>query len=233
MEQKLFLFLSETNGLASYGVVLGVLVICGLGIPFPEDISLIFGGFLVYEGKARLLPMMLTGYIGILIGDSIVYALGRRFGKHVATTPGGLIGRIITPAKQAKVQQLFANHGEKIVLLARFLPGVRAVTYFTAGSVRMKYSHFVFFDSVAALASAPVFVFIGYKFGGELERLVGEIRRGQQWVVVAIVVAIVAYVVWRWRKRKLEERALAVKPVPASDSSGIRTTVADEPSGRS
>ena len=148
-------FVGGTGGAIPYAVVFGVLLACGLGIPLPEDISLIFGGFLVFEQQAALSLMMLTGYLGIIVGDSMIFYFGRRIGSKVGARPGGFFSRIVTPQKRARVEGLFKRHGEKIVMIARFLPGVRAVTYFTAGSVGMRYSHFVFFDSVAALGSAP------------------------------------------------------------------------------
>jgi membrane protein DedA with SNARE-associated domain len=203
----------QTHGVVPYLIVFGVLLACGLGVPLPEDVSLIFGGFLVYEERAQLPLMMLTGYLGIIIGDSMIFFFGRRLGSKLGTKQGGFFNRIISPDKRARVEGLFKKHGEKIVLLARFLPGVRSVTYFTAGSVGMKYSHFVFFDSVAALASAPIFVFLGFKFGGELEELLHKIARGQRNVVVVLVVVIVAGVLFsRWRsKREAKANAEALR----------------------
>ena len=67
------------------------------------------------------------------------------------------------------MEQLFAAHGQKIVMAARFLPGVRAVTYFTAGSARMPYLRFILWDGFAALVSAPVFVWLGFHFGEKLD----------------------------------------------------------------
>jgi membrane protein DedA with SNARE-associated domain len=97
-------------------------------------------------------------------------------------------------------------------MIARFLPGVRAVTYFTAGSVHMKYWHFLFFDSVAALASAPVFIYLGYRFGGGLEILISRIRDGQRGVLAAIAVAgLVFWLYRRFRNRReaqLTQKAL-------------------------
>lgn len=206
MEEFLKGLLENTSGLVAYGLVFGILLACGLGVPMPEDISLILGGFLVYEARAELLPMMLTGYLGILTGDTLIFFAGRRMGSDLGKRPG-LVQRIITPAKRARVEALFARHGEKIVFIARFLPGVRAVTYFTAGSVGMKYTHFAFYDSVAALASAPAFVYLGYHFGGELEYLIKQIHSGQRGVLALLVTVGAAYVGFKWWKKRREEAA--------------------------
>lgn len=217
METLLSTLFESVGGAFSYLLVLGTLLLCGLGLPVPEDVALILGGSLVFHGRAHLLPMMLVGYVGIIAGDSIMFWLGRRFGSHVGIEGGkkSFINRIITPAKRARVESLFMKHGEKVVLVARFLPGVRAPTYFTAGSVGMRYSHFVFFDSLAALASAPVFVFLGYKFGGELGYLLEQIRKGQRGVMIGLAVVVLFFVVLsRLRARRdarLEREALAKK----------------------
>lgn len=214
MESFLISLVGGTSGVLSYAVVFGILLACGLGVPLPEDVSLILGGYLVHQGRAELLLMMLTGYLGIILGDSMIFFFGRRFGSKVGTKPG-LLRKLFSPAKRARVEGMFKKHGEKIVLIARFLPGVRSVTYFTAGSVGMQYSHFIFFDSVAALASAPIFVFLGFKFGDELEFLIGQLRKGQRGVLIAMALAALLFVVVsRWRARReraAEEAALAEK----------------------
>ncbi len=218
MEELLSSLFESVGGGLSYLLVFGILLLCGLGLPVPEDVSLILGGSLVFQGKAGLFLMMVTGYVGIILGDSLMFALGRRLGSQVGVKPGGLLGRIISPAKRARVEELFKKHGEKVVMIARFLPGVRAPTYFTAGSVGMRYTHFLFFDSVAALASAPIFVFLGYKFGGELEYLIDQLRKGQRGVFIALgVLLVVGFLVSRWRAKRdarLEALALARKGAP-------------------
>ncbi|MCA3014471.1 MAG: DedA family protein [Myxococcaceae bacterium] len=226
MESFLFSLVDGTSGVFAYLVVFGILFVCGLGLPLPEDVSLILGGYLVHGGKARLDLMMLTGYLGIIVGDSMIFFFGRRLGARVDARPSGFFARIVTPEKRARVEQLFKRHGEKIIIIARFLPGVRAVTYFTAGSVGMKWRRFALYDSLAALASAPVFVFLGFKFGGELDELIDAIKRGQRNVLIALVaVAAVGFLVNRWRarrERRLNEQALAAQAPPPSDDPRAR-----------
>lgn len=215
MESFLFNLVGGTSGPFAYLVVFGILFVCGLGLPLPEDVSLILGGYLVHDGKAELPLMMLTGYLGIIVGDSMIFFFGRRLGSKVGQKPSGFFARIVTPEKRARVEGLFKKHGEKIVMLARFLPGVRAVTYFTAGSVGMKWRRFALYDSIAALGSAPIFVYLGFRFGGELDSLISAIKRGQRNVLIAIVViGVVTFLVSRWRSKReqrLNEAALRAK----------------------
>lgn len=219
MEELLSSLLLGSQGLVAYALIFGVLVACGLGLPLPEDISLILGGYLSYLGAAHLPVMMAVGFTGILAGDSLIYLAGRRIGSRVGEKPG-FFARIVTPEKRARVEQLFAAHGQKIVMAARFLPGVRAVTYFTAGSARMPYLRFILWDGFAALVSAPVFVWLGFHFGGELDLLIHRIKQGQVRVIAGLAVLALAWFVWtQIRKRRTARRAAeALKSTKAAAS---------------
>ncbi|SEK77122.1 membrane protein DedA, SNARE-associated domain [Stigmatella aurantiaca] len=214
MQELLTNLLGNTQGFLAYAAVFGILVACGLGVPLPEDISLILGGFLAHKGAASLPVMMAVGFGGILVGDSLIFYAGRRLGTNVGKNQkGGFFARLITPEKRAKVEGLFGIHGQKIVMIARFMPGVRAVTYFTAGSVGMPYWRFIFWDGLAALLSAPVFVWLGFHFGSELDFLIGKFKEGQYVVMAALAVGGVGFFLWRRRKAKAALNAAAAQSV--------------------
>lgn len=225
MEDFLFSLVAGADGLVAYLLIFAILVVCGLGVPLPEDISLILGGLLAYSGKeTSLTVMMAVGFLGILVGDSLIFFAGRRIGPRVGRKEGGFLARVITPEKRAKVEGLFAKHGQKVVMVARFAPGVRAVTYFTAGSVGMSYWRFIFWDGVAALASAPFFVWLGFYFGGQFEFLKAKLKEGQ--FVVFGALAVLGICVFLYRRRKAAQaRAEASPPeLPATSASlGLAT----------
>lgn len=222
MQEILTSLLSNSHGIAAYLTVFGVLVACGMGLPLPEDISLVLGGFLAHRGSAELPIMMTIGFLGILVGDTLIYLAGRRIGTQVGRQ-GGFFARIVTPEKRAKVEALFHVHGQKIVMIARFLPGVRAVTYFTAGSARMAYWRFILWDGLAALGSAPLFVYLGYRFGDKLDLIIDKVKHGEMAVVGALAAGLVAYLIYQWRSRAAQRReqqlqaAAAVAPLPRAD----------------
>ena len=210
MEAILKTLLLGSHGAMAYLSIFAVLVACGLGVPLPEDISLILGGFLVFKGVANLWGMVATGFLGILVGDSLIYLAGRRVGLRVRTGHGWL-ARVVTPPRRILVEGLFARHGEKLVIAARFMPGVRAVTYFIAGSAGMPYARFICFDGLAALGSAPLFVLLGYRFGRHLQRVI-EVMKQYQLIAVGVLLATVLLwaAVRRWREialvRKMREQ---------------------------
>jgi membrane protein DedA with SNARE-associated domain len=225
--------LGSTHGFFAYAAVFGILVACGLGVPLPEDISLILGGFLAHKGAASLPMMMVIGFAGILVGDSLIFYAGRRLGTQVGRSPGGFLARVVTPEKRARVEGLFALHGQKIVMIARFLPGVRAVTYFTAGSAGMSYWRFIFWDGLAAILSAPFFVWLGFAFGDKLDYAIDRMKEGQLVVLGVLVVGGLGLFLWRKRLASLRGAALhaAVKasPVPAHLLTGAEAQAAAAP----
>ncbi|RKH20289.1 DedA family protein [Corallococcus praedator] len=237
MEELLTNLLLNSQGLLAYGAVFAILVACGLGVPAPEDITLILGGLLAHKGAASLPGMMAVGFLGILVGDSLIYLAGRRLGSRLGRNPdakgGGFFAKIVTPEKRAKVESLFVKHGQKIVMIARFMPGVRAVTYFTAGSVGMAYWRFILWDGVAALLSAPAFVWLGFHFGGELETLLGKMKEGQVVVLGSLAVLGVGYFLYRRRRNaklaaeaaaRAEMPPVALPPVPESLENSVAQT---------
>lgn len=229
MEQFLFEFLGSASGPVVYALVFGVLLACGLGFPLPEDVALITGGYMVYQGHASLPVMMAVGFAGILAGDSLVFALGRRARGRVTT---GLLARHLTPERIAKVEAQFEKRGAVMVMIARFLPGVRAATYFVAGGAKMSYGRFIAYDGLAALLSAPLFVLAGDYFGKHIHHVVGWAKQFHAWLIAAIAVALVVIVVRMiWMRRKARKAAAA--PVTlAGESLSLRVAPASKTDDR-
>ncbi|MCA1826549.1 MAG: DedA family protein [Myxococcales bacterium] len=137
---------------------MSVLITCGLGVPLPEDVPLITGGYLV--ARTGSLPLMIfTGLAGILIGDTLIFRAGQTYGEKLLDTR---LGRHIPGERVQRTIHLFEKHGAKFILVARFVPGLRAVTYFVAGTTGVPYWKFILFDGMAACVSAPAWVILGW-----------------------------------------------------------------------
>jgi membrane protein DedA with SNARE-associated domain len=194
-------------------VVFAMLVVCGLGLPMPEDVVLVAGGVLArletdsairvsdMFRDPRLWVMITIGYCGIICGDSATFWAGRRYGAHLAEHP--LLRRVITPDKREKVGALMRRWGDVAVFVARYLPGLRAPTYFTAGDAGVAYWRFLALDSVAALISAPLWVCLGYYFADDVAGIINLGREFSRHVLMAVLLAagIVFALVW-WRGRR-------------------------------
>ena len=187
--------------LAGYLAVFSVLLLCGFGLPIPEDVILATGGVLAWLARGRpvhtfaqmfrdprLLTMIVVGLAGIIVGDSIIFLAGRRFGHRVADFRP--LRRIITPAKLEMVEKQLRLRGNVLVMLARFLPGLRAPTFFVVGHARLPYWEFFLFDGVAALVSAPLWVCLGFWFGSDIQAAARQASKFSHYILAASLVAV-------------------------------------------
>jgi len=191
-----------------YWAMLGVLILCGLGLPLPEEATLLASGLAVGWKEANFWLSSAACLAGILIGDTIVFSVGRYWGRlFLASKP---MRWLLPPRRQVKVQRLFAKHGNKAVFIARFFAGVRLGVYAYAGQHGMKWTRFILLDLLGALISAPTSIWIG-KFAAE--RLADPedakelaqyiVQRGEHWLYIALVVLILLCVAhWLWNRRR-------------------------------
>lgn len=187
---------------------LALLLLCGLGLPIPEDIVLIAAGALgEMEGRSWL-QVSVVMYLGVVGGDTMIFFAGRQFGTRLMATRW--FRRVCSPEKQLKVEQFYEKHGAKGLFIGRFLPGLRAPIFFSAGSLRVPFWKFIALDGFAALISAPFFVWLGHwlwdKFQDDFEELQEALVRTQSyvlWVTVAIVV-VAGVVFWVAARRKTQ-----------------------------
>lgn len=195
-----------------------VLLLCGLGLPIPEDIVLIAAGVLGESEGRSWIEVSALMYAGVLGGDCITFFAGRHVGGWVLTSRW--FQRIVSPGKQARVADFFDRYGAMGLFIGRFLPGLRAPIYFSAGSMKVPFWKMLFFDGLAALISVPVFVWLGHwlwaNFQDDLEQFNRTLSKSQGyalWAGLAIIaITLAVFVVWLRRRKavKVEEPA-AVK----------------------
>jgi membrane protein DedA with SNARE-associated domain len=144
--EKLFLYLTNLSSNVAYLIIFGILVACGLGFPLPEDVPLIATGYLVWDMTLEAFPAFLVTMLGVLIGDSILFFLGKNLGMKMLEKPR--VQKLFRPEKIRRTKAYFRKYGEKIVFFARFVAGFRAVAFFMAGAMKMRYVRFILLDGI-------------------------------------------------------------------------------------
>jgi len=201
-------FLLNFYGPTPYLIIVGILLLCGLGLPLPEDITLFAAGLLSYYGVTHVGWMIVICFVGILAGDSLTYYLGHHFGRKL--TKKWIFHKLLPDDRLAAVQKRLREQGNRLIFAARFMPGLRAPIYFTAGTLHLPYRVFLFYDGAAALISVPAIIGAVYFFGDELDHVVRVIQRiehGLGFVVVGGFFAILGK--WYITHRKLKRGAAA------------------------
>lgn len=189
-------FFLRFSGPFPYVMVMVVLLACGLGVPIPEDLTLIAAGLLSYYGVADVHLMVVVGLLGVLVGDGTIFFIGRRVGFKIDRI--GPLARLLPPDRLEKVRGMLKERGNRVIFFARFMPGLRAPIYFCAGALHLPIRVFVFFDGLAALLSVPLIVYSVFYFGDRLDHVIRVIKNVEHGILVLVVVAVAAAVI-RWR----------------------------------
>lgn len=189
---------------AFYPVLLGLLIVASLGVPIPEDIPLIAAGVLLktQPGLASWSGTILVALIGIMIGDLVLYRLGRVWGPDVVNHR--FVRRLITRGGLRRAMDRFRRYGTWFCFFGRFFMGVRAAMCMTAGATRFPYWRFLLADFAGALLSVPFFVLLGYWFAGMIPTLQAYVS-GVQWIMLAAAVVVVGAVGY-YQYRKIQRR---------------------------
>jgi membrane protein DedA with SNARE-associated domain len=176
---------------SSYLGLLTVLILCGLGLPLPEDVALLAGGFLAHQGVTRYPITLGVCLIGVVTGDSSLFFLGRRFGSGIVRYFG-----LGSPSSQSRIaywQEFMRRHGHRAIFYGRFLAGLRALIYLSAGTLGVPPSRFFFYDVLGAVISVPIVVSLGYLFGNEIEVVLRYIGGAERVVGLVAVLSIMVY----------------------------------------
>lgn len=181
-----------------------VLLLCGVGLPLPEEVTLIASGLLLYQGKVEFVPITLVCSLAILLGDSIPYLVGRRMGQRALEHRW--VAKVLHPERFAIVERKFQAHGSWVVFICRFLPGIRIPAYFTAGTLGMGYFRFVVLDGLGVLISVPTSIWIAMQFGGQVEKMQAQMENFHLLVSFALV-AVLSIVGFRIIQRRRARQA--------------------------
>ncbi len=179
-------------GTHSYFFIFGILIACGFGLPMPEDILLVTGGVLASRGVINLHMIIAVTLVGVLVGDGMIFSMGKFFGPKLKNKK--LFQFILPPDRDVKVANIIRKYGEKVIFMARFMPGLRTPIFFTTGTYQIPFWKFMLFDGVAAIVSVPTWVYIGFLFGSNLEQLEYVIKKFQ-WGIYGVIAALVLIVI--------------------------------------
>lgn len=183
-------------GLAGVFVLMTLESAC---IPIPSEATMLFAGFNVARGEYSLLAATLVGASANLVGSWIAYAVGY-FGRIELVERHGR--KLHISAKHlATADRWFAQHGEITVFVTRMLPIVRTFISLPAGVARMPFWRFSLFTFVGCLPWVFVLTFVGKQAGENWTKWKDSLHYVDYAVAVAIVAAVVYYVVRRRRDR--------------------------------
>ena len=163
----------------------------GLGLPLPEDLTLLAAGAAAHEQKMHLPWLMLVGYLGVSLPDWVIYLAGRRYGQDIVSHPH--MARLFSADRLAMVRSAVEHHGARAVFLARFLLGFRIVPFLAAGTFRVPILKFALGEAAGTIIFVPAMITLGYLFADRAERVLQNVTRVQHWLEVLGIVGVALY----------------------------------------
>jgi membrane protein DedA with SNARE-associated domain len=184
----------------SYVGIIVVLILTGSGLPLPEEVPIVAAGVASALGKLNPWWAFLSCLVGALMGDAVLYAIGYHFG-HSLITRHPRFAHLLHAEHEAKIEQMIRRHGLKVFFLARFMVGIRAPVYLTAGILRMSFKRFVLIDLVCATAVVGSFFGLSYAYGDRVAGWIRDSEIGLTVVVAIVAVGVAAFFLWRRFRR--------------------------------
>ena len=186
-----------------YLAVVGFVMLEDFGVPIPGETVLVLAAVYAGAGRLNILLVGLLGFIAAVIGDNIGFAIGHFGGRRLAERFGRYI--LLTPDRLDKATSFFERHGGKIVVVARFIEGLRQANGIIAGISGMHWARFLAFNALGAALWVAVWTTLGYVSGSHINTIYNTATRYDTYLAIAVAILIVAYIARRLWKRRLKQ----------------------------
>src|SRR5271169_317182 len=175
-----------------------LLILGGIGLPFPEDATLILCGFLISTEVVKPVPSILVVYAGLLIADFFIFLAGNKYGPMVVNHPA--FRKFISQPRLMVLEQQFAKRGVMLIIFGRHLIGLRAQIFLAAGVMKMSPLKFLAADAFSSLITMTLMIGAGYIGGNSLEIVTKDLHRVKHVAIVIVTIALAAYLIYGYAK---------------------------------
>jgi membrane protein DedA with SNARE-associated domain len=184
-------------------------------LPLPSAPLLLACGALAKDGRLSSHLIVLTGLAACLIADNVWFMLGRRRGTRVLR----FICRVsIEPDSCVRqTETVYQKYGSRSLLVAKFVPGLNAVSAPLAAISGLSFGRFILFDTCGALIWIGSFTGLGYIFSDQLDKVGDYAARMGSWVAVVVVGLLAAWIGWKYTQRRRFLKKLAVARITATE----------------
>lgn len=185
----------------SYLGIFSLLTLGIVGLPVPDEFLLTYVGFLVFRRRLELVPAALAAFLGSVCGISLSYWLGRTLGIYLVQRFGAAVG--LGPAQVRRVHDWFERAGGWSLTFGYYIPGVRHLTAYVAGTAEYELPQFAAFAYAGAAIWSASFLALGYWLGDGWNAATRAARETTRVVVWLVVVASIALGLWQRARNKV------------------------------
>ena len=169
------------------------------GVPAPGETVLIAAAVYAGAGRLNIVAVGVVGFVAAVLGDNIGYAIGRFGGRTLVLRFGRYVR--LTEERLARAESFFARNGGKIVIVARFIEGLRQANGIIAGITRMHWLRFVAFNSLGAALWVATWTSVGYLAGNHIQAIYTQVSRYALYLLAVAGLAVIVLII-RHRLRR-------------------------------
>ncbi len=185
-----------------YAGILILLILGEIGLPFPEDATLILSGFLMSQRVTKPLPTLIVVYCGLLLTDFSLYWVGKKYGRKVVEHKR--FRRILSAERFLTLEEKFKKWGIYVVFVGRHFLGIRAQIFLVAGVMRMSALKFILADAASAILTMTLMIGLGFLGGNSIQVLHKNLNRIEHIGILILVILLTAWILYNYfRNRKM------------------------------
>lgn len=189
-----------------YLAVVGLVLIEDFGVPVPGETVLILAAVYAGTGRLNIFLVGLLGFCGAVIGDNIGFAIGHFGGRPLIRRYGKYI--FLTDERIDRATGFFERHGGWIIIVARFIEGLRQANGIIAGISGIHWAKFLLYNAIGAALWVGVWTCIGYFSGSHINAIYDTASRYSVYLAVVfglVVIALIARHVVRVRRARTSD----------------------------
>jgi membrane protein DedA with SNARE-associated domain len=183
-----------------YLAVAGLVLLEDFGVPVPGETVLILGAVYAGTGRLNIVLVALLAFCAAMLGDNVGFAIGHFGGRPLALRYGRYV--FLTPERLDRATLFFDRHGGKVIVIARFVEGLRQLNGIIAGMTGMLWRRFLVFNAIGAALWVGVWTTIGYLSGSHIDTIYAAATRYSTYLLAALVVLVAGYVARRLIRRR-------------------------------
>jgi membrane protein DedA with SNARE-associated domain len=183
-----------------YLAVTGLVLLEDFGVPVPGETVLILAAVYAGTGRLSIVLVALLGFCGAVLGDNLGFALGHFGGRRLALRYGRYV--FLTPERLDRATLFFDRHGGKVIVIARFVEGLRQANGIIAGMSGMAWKRFLVFNAIGAALWVGTWTTLGYLSGSHINTIYDAAARYSTYLVAALAVLLAAYIARRLVRRR-------------------------------
>ena len=203
-----------------YLAIAGVIGVESFGVPAPGQTIMVAAAIYAGAGRMNIVAVAAISFVAAVLGDNVGYWIGVRGGRRVVDRFGKYI--FITAERLDRAERFFARRGNRIVVAARFIDGLRQLNGVIAGITAMPWRTFLIYNAIGAALWVGWWTTVAYLLGNHLVEIIEHVHRYQWWAIGIGVVAMATYVtlhVRHVRRRRSRTAALTTATCEPEESS--------------